>query len=156
IRFIDGLKQKNIGDLHKGVQTENGITVRVYVDTKDGERKPFPLPYDRANRILYVAYLLKQDGHPAVIVSKDFLVRVKGEAIGLEVQDYENLKVSYDRIYKGYRKLDVSKRDIDTFFKDGFLETSITDFRPNEYALLYSSEQSSDMAKYNAATKRLE
>ena len=37
----------------------------------------------------------------------------------LESEDYENLKSSYEEIYKGLRKIDVQKRDIDLFYKDG-------------------------------------
>ncbi len=157
IRFIDSLKERNAGDLHSGVQIENGIVVRIFVDTKVVEKTTFPLSVDRsANRVLFVAYKLREQGLPVVIVSKDFVVRVKAEAIGLEAEDYENLKFSYDKIYKGYRKLEVPKRDIDEFFKDGFLQADIPDLLPNEYCMLNSVEQSSAVCKYNPNTKRLE
>lgn len=42
IRYIDGLKENKSGDLHHGVQIENGITVRVHVDMKAPEKKAFP------------------------------------------------------------------------------------------------------------------
>lgn len=157
LRFIDGLKAKRAGNLHTGVQIEDGIVVRVLVDTKAAERTSFPLPPDRSsNKILLVAYKLKEQGENVVIVSKDFVVRVKAEAIGLEAEDYENLKFSYDNIYRGYRKLEVPKREIDLFLKDGFLEANIPDLFPNEYCMLSSPEQSSAVCKYNSKTKRLE
>src|ERR1700687_5578942 len=49
IRFIDSLKQLKAGDLHSGVQIESGIKVRIFLETKNGEKKPFPLSYDRTN-----------------------------------------------------------------------------------------------------------
>lgn len=157
LRFIDGLKMRKTGNLHTGVQIEDGIVVRVLIDTKASERTSFPLPPERgSNKILLVAYKLKEQGEHVVIVSKDFVVRVKAEAIGLEAEDYENLKFSYDNIYRGYRKLDVPKRDIDLFLKDGFLSIDIPDLFPNEYCLLSSPEQSSAVCKYNSKTKRLE
>lgn len=157
LRFIDALKMRKTGNLHTGVQIEDGIVVRVLIDTKVAERTSFPLPPERgSNRILLVAYKLKEQGENVVIVSKDFVVRVKAEAIGIEAEDYENLKFSYDNIYRGYRKLDVPKREIDLFLKDGFLPIDIPDLFPNEYCVLSSPEQSSAVCKYNHKTKRLE
>jgi PhoH-like ATPase len=161
LRYIDSLKEKNVGNLHEGVQIESGSTVRIHVETRDGEKrggekKDFPLPLDRSNKILLAAHQIHGMGQVVVLVSKDFVVRVKAEAIGLEAKDYENLKASYDNLYKGYRKIEVPKRDIDTFFKDGYLAVDIKDFRPNEYCLLTSPEQSSAICKYNRVTNRLE
>ena len=157
LRYIDGLKEKKAGDLHKGIQIENGIVVRVHVEIRSSEKTTFPLPLDRnTNKILYVVYKYKETGQRAVLVSKDFLLRVKAEAIGLEAADYASLRESYDQMYRGFRRLDVPKRDIDLFYKDGFLPTDIKDFQPNEYCLLNSPEQSSAVAKYNPKTGHLE
>jgi PhoH-like ATPase len=157
LRFIDALKGRDVGDLHSGVKIENGIVVRVLIDMKPEEKTRFPFSPERnANKTLLAAYKLREQGDHVVIVSKDFVLRVKAEAIGLEAEDYENLKFSYDNIYRGYRRLEVPKRDIDTFFKDGFLSLDILDLLPNEYCLLTSPEQSSAICKFNSATKRLE
>lgn len=157
LRFIDSLKARKTGDLHSGVKIENGIVVRLLVDMKPGDKTAFPLSPERSpNKILLVAYKLREAGEKVVIVSKDFVVRVKAEAIGLEAEDYENLKFSYDKIYRGYRKVEVPKRDIDLFLKDGFLPAEPNGFFPNEYCLLTSPEQSSAICKYNPRTKRLE
>ena len=155
IRYIDSLKEQNAGDLHQGVKIDNGIVVRVLVDIKPNEKTAFPLSPER-NKILFVAFKLRETGEKVVIVSKDFVVRVKAEAIGIEAEDYENLKASYDKLYRGYRKLEVPKRDVDLFYKDGFLPIEIADLLPNEYCLLSSLEQSSAICKYNAKSKRLE
>lgn len=158
MRYIDGLKQRKNGNLYTGMPIENGTVVRVHLDTKNGDKRAsFPLPLDRiSNRILYAAFQVKESGQNVVFVSKDFVLRIKAESIGIEAEDYENLKFSYDKLYKGYRKLEVPKRDIDAFFKDGFLPTDIQDFKPNEYCMLVSPEQSSAICKYNRTTKRLE
>ncbi len=156
LRYIDALKVKKAGDLQSGVKIENGIVVRVLVDIKAGEKTSFPLSLERSNKTLLVAFKLREAGENVVIVSKDFVVRVKAEAIGLEAEDYENLKASYDKLYRGYRKLEVPKREIDLFYKDGFLPIEVADLLPNEYCLLSSAEQSSAICKYNSKTKRLE
>jgi PhoH-like ATPase len=158
IRWIDGLKLLHGGDLHHGVAIENGIIVKIFVDMTPLEKTSFPLPSDRiANKLLLVAYKLREkEGRRVVIVSKDFVLRVKAEAIGLDAQDYENTKFSYDHLYRGYRQLEVPKRDIDQFLKDGKLMLDIQDFLPNEYVHLFCKEQSSAVCKYNPKTKCLE
>lgn len=157
IRFIDSLKEKEEGSLHSGVAIEGDIRVRIYLENRLAEKKPFPLPVDRnTNKILLAAYQLKESGERVVVVSKDFVMRVKAEAIGIEAEDYENLKESYDHIYKGYRKLELPKREIDLFYKDGFVPTDIQGLAPNEYCVLVSPEQTSAVTKYNANLKRFE
>ena len=156
IRYIDSLKAKKAGDLHSGVMIDKGIKVRIYLEARGGqEKRAFPLPTDR-NKILLAAYQIREQGEPVVLVSKDFVVRVKAEAIGLEAEDYENLKASYDNLYRGYRKIRLEKREIDQFLKDGHLTLDLKDIHPNEYVLMTCAEQSTGVAKYNSQTKRLE
>lgn len=158
IRYIDAIKRQG-GSLPDGVMIENGIKVRIHVEIRSPEKKSFPLPLDRnTNKILMIAFQLQESGEKVVVVSKDFVMRVKAEAIGLEAEDYENLKFSYEKIYRGYRKIEVAKRDIDLFYKDGFLDPKFGqgDFAPNEYAILTCPEQSSAVCKYNSVTKKLE
>jgi PhoH-like ATPase len=157
IRYIDSLKTEKIGDLHLGVVIPEGPKVRILLTGKPEKVEGFPLPLDRnTNRFLLSAFTLKEKGESVVIVSKDFVTRVKAEAMGLESEDYENLKSPYKEIYKGLRKMDVQKRDIDLFYKDGTLPSAEGLFHPNEYALLASPEKSSAVCKYSDQTKKLE
>lgn len=157
IRYIDSLKAEKIGDLHVGVVIPEGPKVRILLNVKPERVEGFPLPLDRnSNKFLLSAYLLKEKGESVVIVSKDFVTRVKAEAMDLESEDYENLKASYEEIYKGLRKIDVQKRDIDLFYKDGTLPITEGGFRPNEYALLASPEKSSAVCKFSDKSKKLE
>jgi len=158
LRYIDSLKEKAAGDLHSGVKIENEIVIRIAIETKNGDKRAFPLPTDRGNnKILMTAFHLSEGGQRVVLVSKDFVMRVKAEALGLEAEDYQNLKFSYDHIYKGFRKIEVEKRDIDLFLKDGHLKLDgINDFAPNEYCLLTSPEQSNAVCKYNRKSQRME
>lgn len=157
MRYIDSLKHVKTGNLMEGVEIENRIRVKVHVELKSPEKRMFPLPLDRnTNKILLMAFLLKEQGEEVVVVSKDFVTRVKAEAIGLEAEDYENLKFSYESLYRGYRKVEVTKRQIDLFYKDNSLELDIQDLSPNEYCVLTCPEQSSAVCKYNQETKKLE
>ncbi len=152
IRYFDSIKEK--GNLSTGVSLNDGIVVRIITELK--EKKTFPLSTDRSNYKLLMAFQLLDTLPRVVFVSKDLVMRVKAESIGLEAQDYESLKFSYDKLYKGYRKLEIPKAEIDQFFKDGFVATKETDLHPNEYCLLTSPEKSSAVCKYNPESKRLE
>ncbi|HNA62733.1 MAG TPA: PIN domain-containing protein, partial [Rhabdochlamydiaceae bacterium] len=85
MRYIDSLKNLKKGTLAEGVEIENGIRVKIHFQLKPLEKKTFPLSLDRiTNKILLIAFLLKEQGERVVLVSKDFVTRVKAEAIGLE------------------------------------------------------------------------
>lgn len=154
-RFLDSINQIGSGDLHSGVLLENGADVRIQLEIKRDTPFDFTLSIND-NRILMAAYLLKEEGNQVVFVSKDFAARIKAEALGLESEDYENLKFSYDAISHGIIRREVSKHDIDLFFKDGFLPFDEGVLRPNEYCVLTSAEHSSAVAKWNSSKKILE
>ena len=101
------------------------------------------------------AFYLFEKGENVVFVSKDLTMRVKAEAMGLDAEDYENLKFSYDKIYRGYRNVQVSKEQIDYFYKDGSIDLEITDLFPNEYCLMTAGEQSSAIGKYDSKSKKI-
>ncbi len=156
LRFIDSLKINYKGDFVEGVQLPQGPRIRMFLDCKNEKIEGFPLSLDRnSNRMLFVAYILKKKSAKVILVSKDFVTRVKAEAIGIEAEDYENLKVYYEEIHKGHKKIEVSKSEIDLFFKDGELELDVK-FSPNEYCLITSKERSSAICRYNYKTKKLE
>ena len=106
IRFLDSLKKLDKGNLHTGVTLENGATVRIQLEEKAEYKYHFALTIND-NRIIMAAYSLQEQGQNVVFVSKDFAARVKAEAVGLEAEDYENLKVSYETVYKGLSKVDL-------------------------------------------------
>ncbi|EKE02399.1 MAG: hypothetical protein ACD_20C00393G0001, partial [uncultured bacterium] len=157
IRYIDSLKGSNKGDLNRGIVIEEGPRVKIFLDKKSKVINSFPLPLDRiSNKILLIAYILKEEGQRVIFVSKDFVSRVKAEAMGLEVEDYENLKVSFKKIFKGIRTIESSKKDVDLFYKDGVVSKDEYNFLPNEYCILKSPERSSAICKYNINTRKLE
>jgi PhoH-like ATPase len=156
IRFLDSLKSLGEGNLHSGVTIENKATIRIQLEIKNDFPYTFSLSIND-NRILLAAFILQERGEKVVFVSKDFAARIKAEAIGLEAEDYENLKFSYEAIYRGMRKLEVSKADVDTFYKDGGIALpTVSDFRPNEYAIMTSVEHSSAVGKYDPQRKVVE
>ncbi|HSX04143.1 MAG TPA: PhoH family protein [Rhabdochlamydiaceae bacterium] len=154
IRFLNSLKGQNV---HKGVELGKGIRLLVHDQGEVGkERKTLPIPFEKNHHKLVVAYQIQETNPNVVFLSKDIVMRIKADTVGIASQDYENLKFSYDNLYRGYRKIEVSKAEIDLFYKDGFLSLEIADLRPNEYCFLFSPERSSAVGKYNQETKKLE
>lgn len=154
-RLLDSLPTLGKGDLSKGVLLENGSTIRIQLELKSDSHFNFEMGIND-NKIIMTAYLLYEKGEHVVFVSKDFAARIKAEAIGLQAQDYQNLKYSYESIYKGIRKIETSKHDIDVFYKDGSISLPQLECHPNEYVILVSPERSSAVGKFDAYKKTIE
>jgi PhoH-like ATPase len=156
IRMLDSLRSLGSGDFHQGINIENGACIRIQIHLKTDSPSNFLLPLNTSgNKIIMAARSLQEQGERVVFVSKDFAMRVKAEACGLEAEDYENLKFSFDDIYRGIRKLEVTKAEIDLFYKDGSVSIGRADFFPNEYCVMTSPENSSAVGKFNASTGRM-
>jgi len=154
-RFLDSLNTLGKGNMHHGVKLENESTVRIQLEYKNDNNLDLGLLIND-NRIIMSALLLQKKGEKVVFVSKDLAARLKAEAVGLEVSDYENLKFSFDAIYKGIRKVDAEKHDIDLFYKDGSISLpQFDDSFPNEYFILTSPEHSSAVGKFDSTKKAL-
>lgn len=153
-QFLDAIAQSGMGDLHHGVKLENNSTIRIQLNVKV-ESNSHVSPGILDHKVIMAAYYLQEKGERVVFVSKDFAARIKAEALGLEAQDYENLKYSYDNIYRGIREIEISKAQIDLFYKDGSLAIPDLEARANEYFVMTSPEHTSAVGKYDAATNKI-
>lgn len=154
-RFLDSLIKLNAGTLHTGIKLSNDSTLRILMHIKTDYNSNFSLTVND-NKIIMAAYYLFEKGEKVVFVSKDFAARIKAEAIGLQAEDYENLKFAYGALYKGIRKLELSKHEIDLFYKDNVLPLPNDNYHPNEYIVMTSPEHSSGVGKYNLAKQQVE
>lgn len=154
IRELANLSSLGKGDLHSGVELQNGAKVQILMEIKTDFVESLAMTIND-NRILSAAYFLFEKGKRVVFVSKDFAARVKAEAIGLETEDYENLKFSYETIRTGIRHVDVEKNLIDHFYKDSQLTIPGMQYRPNEYTILGCQEHSSAVARYDVGSQQL-
>ncbi len=156
-RMLDSFSTLGKGDLHHGVLLDSGSTIRIQLEIKTDYHYNFALSVnDKTYRIIMAAYFLHEKGDQVIFVSKDFAARIKAEAIGLRAQDYQNLRYSYEAIYKGIRKIETSKHDVDVFYKDGELVLPKLDCRPNEYCIVTSPEHSSAVGKYDSQRQAIE
>ncbi|MFC5651706.1 PhoH family protein [Paenibacillus solisilvae] len=147
-RLLDQMRED--GRLHEGITLPNGGLLKVelnhrsYVRVQDmfGEMS-------NDNRILAVAlnYSLeekeKPEERPVIIVSKDVLVRIKADVLGLAAQDYrsDQVVVTASDVYTGYLTLFVHPAVIDEFYTYRFLtiknlQLGSTRLQPNEFVIL--------------------
>lgn len=154
LRYIDQLAQKN---LHEGITIGKDTKLRIFVELKNMGKKDFLLPLDTPpNRILLSAYQLTHIEKEVVIVSKDFFMRVKAEAVGITAQDYGGFRQDYDHIYKGIQEIIISKQEFDQFLARGMLDTHHK-CSPNAYCILQSQQtKEQSLSWFNGMTKRLE
>ena len=91
IRFLEKLRRK--GDLLKGVQMGNGGILRVETNCVNVEL-PESLPEDKPdNRILKVCKGIREEEKPVVLVTKDLVLRLKAQILGIEAQDFSTEQV---------------------------------------------------------------
>lgn len=133
IRDLDHLR--TLGSLAQGVAMENGGILKIVLEhgkiTDDGMDMKVA-----DNRILAVAVTLAKNGERVIFVSKDINARLKADALGIEVMDFEKQKVNFDELYTGNREIDVPVEVIDSFYQNEILTVEGYDFYPNEFVLL--------------------
>ncbi|WP_316274700.1 PhoH family protein [Bacillus halotolerans] len=144
-KLIDALRMK--GRLHEKVPLDTGGTLRIELNHRSFHQlQEIFIEKTNDNRILAVAKNLsleeetKEDGRPVILVSKDVLVRVKADAIGLLAEDFLNDRVvDNDEMYSGYKDLYINQQLFSSFY--GKKQISVQDmkqhaFYPNQFALM--------------------
>jgi len=161
IRLLDGLRES--GPLFEGVKWNgHGGTVRVCMTIN--LNVPGLSSEKPDNRIIAVAYDLKQHNKPVTFISKDINARIKSDSLGIRTEDFENQKVDYETLYSGYRELTVPHSVIDRLYAekrlaidDPVLAKLSTKLYPNEYVLfkVQGEESQTGLARYVPALNGL-
>ena len=148
-RLIDNLRES--GKLHEKIPLENGGTLRIELNHRSFHQlQEIFVEKTNDNRILAVAKNLsleeekKEDGRTVILVSKDTLVRVKADAIGLESEDFlSDRVVENDHLYTGFTDVQVTLDILNKFYEKGQLQISELGtgyntgaFYPNQFILL--------------------
>ncbi|MDD2404706.1 MAG: PhoH family protein [Victivallaceae bacterium] len=93
------------------------------------------------NRILRVALALQQNRKKVYFISKDINLRLKADALGLQVMDFENERIEYEKLYSGFRIHDASIEEINDFYKNKEIDLKL-DLFSNEFVVLQNPENS--------------
>lgn len=108
------------GGYQEKVQLSSGGILRIETNHLSTEHLPAALNTEKNdNVILAVAYNL-QHQHPErtiIFVTKDLYCAIKGEVIGLTVEDYESDKIKTDSVYSGWSELSVYSQELQTLFE---------------------------------------
>ncbi len=133
IRRLDQLRSK--GRLGDGVTMENGGLMKIVAE-KDNIIDPGLDMSVPDNRILGVAYTLHLQGQRVIFVSKDINARLKADALGVGVMDFERQKVNFDELFSGQREVHVPSETIEKFYQNKEIVIEDKDFVPNEFMFL--------------------
>lgn len=137
-RLLDSFRE--LGRLHQGIILETGGLFRVELNHSSLSKlqKQFH-EMTNDNRILAVALNLQEEENlasnprPVILVSKDALMRVKADALGLKSEDFLSDRVvgEYSSFYTGYHKKLVSSDMIKGYYVTRKL--NLTSVFPNKH-----------------------
>ncbi len=92
------------------------------------------------NRILRVACDLRDKGRNVVFISKDINLRLKADALGLKVMDFERGKVNESSLYTGFTAKSIAAGKLDTLFREKEIPATGYSLIPNEFVVLSASD----------------
>ncbi|MFI2857465.1 PhoH family protein [Paenibacillus sp. JSM ZJ436] len=167
-RLLDSLRQQ--GQLHDGVPLQHGGSLKVELNHRSFVKvQEMFSEATNDNRILAVAlnYKLEEDEKAAprsvVLVSKDVLVRIKADVLGLTAEDYlSDRTADPSELYGGHCTLKVHPSVIDEFYSYRYLPISQLglsySLNPHEFVILKDEMGSgkSALLKVDAEAARLE
>lgn len=127
-RVLEEIRKK--GNLSEGIELPNDIFFKVE-KIADISLLPEGLRKDIVdNHIIAVVMGIKkrEPDRKVIFVTKDINLRIKADAVGVEVEDYSTDRVVYDDLDKGYMEIELSKDIFDKFNKSGKID--IKEFNP--------------------------
>ncbi|EIJ81641.1 PhoH family protein [Bacillus methanolicus PB1] len=154
-KLIDSFRET--GKLHEKIPLENGGSLRIELNHRSFHQlQEIFVEKTNDNRLLAVAKNLsleeqtKENGKTVILVSKDALVRVKADAIGLKAEDFlSDRVVEVDHLYTGFLNVFIDAALLVKFYEKGELHLSeIADhpFFPNQFLIMKDSLGSSSSA----------
>ncbi|WP_150266308.1 PhoH family protein [Paenibacillus tepidiphilus] len=167
-RLLDGLRE--LGHLHSGVELAHGGMLKVELNHRSFVKVQEMFgEVSNDNRILAVAlnYLHeeneKPEPRPVVLVSKDVLVRIKADVLGITPEDYLSDRTGdLNELYTGYQSLKVHPSLIDEYYSNRYLLVKQLELSyrlyPHEFVILKDEigTGKSALLKVNADATRLE
>jgi PhoH-like ATPase len=118
-RLLDGLRTK--GPLSGGVSLNEGGSLRVFVPQTRAELPIALNPSSGDHAILQTAIAIRdsQPSTPTIFVTMDVNLRIRGDALGLSTESYENQAVDFEHLESGTVELTLPAADLDKFLSGG-------------------------------------
>lgn len=122
-RLLDALRVK--GSLINGIILADGGTVRVELNYVNIVLPGSWNPTSADNRVLRICKGLKEQGKAPILVTRDTYMRIKGDILGITVQDFTSEQVAepYSQ-YRGRVEAVTSNKKLDGFFEKEKLNES--------------------------------
>ena len=156
-RFMDTLRSQ--GSLTQGVALKDCGSY-VYVNMLSDYKNYLPPYLDNKkvdNQILGTAiYLQKQCPSAHIeLISKDINLRVKSDVFNVQSRDYDPDRVAnIEDMYSGIRQLELTKKDLESFFKQGFIKLDSIKLLANQYVILRAKDQTG-LGRYDKKSQKV-
>jgi PhoH-like ATPase len=149
-RLLD--KYRHDGGLSHAQPMESGGTVRVAL-SKNPIKNPSYDSRSMDQRILEIALEVRDADPrtPAILVTKDVNMRIRGDALGLAAVDFEPERTPIDELYAGNRELTVPAGTIERFYADGSVIVDAPGLHANEFLTLKDEGGKSALSKWDKA-----
>jgi len=161
IRLLERLRQQ--GDLLTGIKMNNGGNIRVEINYRDISL-PKDLPESKMdNRILQVCKGLSQNEDKVILVTKDILLRIKAQILGLLTEDFTTEQVAVEHaqyagrtevfvaeeIFKDFKKKGIDAQDVYILDGEGIKKQIV--LIVNEFVIIHADQSSkrTQLGRYN-------
>ena len=155
-RYLDDLRQQ--GSLKEGVKLPGGGTLKIEITGSGSDVHITWGLENNDNRILRSVVKLHRELEGNVtFITCDVNMRLKCDALGVAVENYENAHVDVDEQYSGVIELELPPEVIDDLYAEGscFIETE--NIYPNQFVIAQAegSPSKTAMARFDAKTNSL-
>jgi len=142
-RQLDALR--SVGPLSAGVQIPQGGTIRIELNCRTTFENFCDIDLNtNDNRILAMAYYLQQHASkPVILVTKDLNLRIKADVLGIRAEDFYSDKVDYHRLYSGVTELTVTEWELESFYRQGFLDYRQNGLLAHQFCILKTADNPS-------------
>jgi len=146
IRLLEEFCASQSGGLREAVLLPGGGTLRIELNGIVSDRLPNVLdPHTPDHRILATCLNLHEKS-PAVLVTKDASLRIKGAQLGVPVQDYRGDTVPVEQVQSGLVEHRTDGETIDRLFEEGKIALEV-EALVNQFVLLRSGASRSALAR---------
>jgi len=145
-RYLDALRSK--GSLTSGVNLDSGGVIRIMSAPEETLRRVAAVFHERDGGLYVLAVALavkEKSGGAAVLVTKDVNLRIKADALGIVVEDYESDKVDIEELYPGTAEISCDGAVVDALARDG-KTTLDAALLPNQYVTLVDAANDKHVA----------
>ena len=124
IRYLEQMRLR--GNLVEGVALPGGGTLRLEVNHVNVTLPHGMNPDSSSSRVLKVCKGLMDDGVPAILVTRDIVIRIQAQMMGVPAEDFTTDQVSGSTgLYTGRAEMYVPDELLSTFKKKGVAAESL-------------------------------